>query len=75
LEKSIKKGRIMDVHIEEIASTVRLVNGPALLAPSTMAEILRAVMKAIEEREQHKSRVDAERRVTGGVADEMEGRS
>lgn len=64
----------MDVHIDELSSTVRLVNGVAALSPATMAEILRVVMQAVEQREQHKTRVDAERRVTGGVADEMEGR-
>jgi hypothetical protein len=63
----------MDVHINEIASTVRSVEGSSPLAPSQIQEIIRLVLKAIEEREAHGQRVNAERRVTSGVRDEMEG--
>ena len=65
----------MDVHINEIASTVRNVEGSSSLAPSQIQEIIRLVLKAIEEREAHGQRVDAERKVTSGVRDEMEGES
>jgi hypothetical protein len=63
----------MDVHINEIASTVRQVDGAAGLSPAQMQEIIRLVLKAIEEREAHGQRVNAERRVTSGIRDEMEG--
>ena len=63
----------MQVHINEIASTVRNVEGSSSLSPSQMEEIIRLVLKAIEEREAHGQRVNAERRVTSGIRDEMEG--
>jgi len=63
----------MDVHINEIASTVRNVEVSSSLAPSQIQEIIRLVLKAIEEREAHGQRVDAERKVTSGVRDEIEG--
>ena len=63
----------MQVHINEIASTVRSVEGSPTLSPAQMQEIIRLVLKAIEEREAHGQRVNAERRVTSGVRDEMEG--
>ena len=63
----------MQVHINEIASTVRNVEGSSSLSPSQMEEIIRLVLKAIEEREAHRQRVNAERRVTSGIRDEMEG--
>jgi hypothetical protein len=62
----------MQVHINEIASTVRNVEGSSL-SPSQIEEIIRLVLKAIEEREAHGQRVNAERRVTSGIRDEMEG--
>jgi|GEM_PF-6449627 len=62
----------MQVHINEIASTVRHVEGSSSLSPSHLEEIIRLVLKAIEEREAHGRRVDAERRVTSGVRDDME---
>lgn len=63
----------MQVHINEIASTVRNVDGSSSLSPSQMEEVIRLVLKAIEEREAHGQRVNAERRVTSGIRDEMEG--
>ena len=63
----------MQVHINEIASTVRTVEGSASLSPAQMQEIIRLVLKAIEERDAHNQRVHAERKVTSGVRDEMEG--
>jgi hypothetical protein len=63
----------MQVHINEIASTVRHVEGSAVLSPAQMQEIIRLVLKAIEEREAHDQRVNAERKVTSGIRDEMEG--
>ena len=63
----------MQVHINEIASTVRTVEGSSVLSPPQMQEIIRLVLKAIEEREADSQRVDAERKVTSGVRDEIEG--
>ena len=61
----------MEIHIEEIVSTVRAVDGEALLAPQTLERIVRAVLRAVEEREAHARRVRAERRVTAGVRAEQ----
>ncbi len=63
----------MEVHIEEIVSTVRTVDGTSVLAPRTLAEIVRAVLEAVRQREEHDRRVRAEQRITGGVRDEIEG--
>ena len=63
----------MQVHINEIASTVRQVDGGASINPVQMQEIIRVVLNAVEEREAHQKRVASERRVTSGVRDEMEG--
>ena len=64
----------MEVQINEIASTVRAVDGESLLSPTVMRRILRSVMQAIEERDRHAERVRAEQRLTGGVAEELEER-
>ncbi len=63
----------MEVQIGEIVSTVRAVDGASILAPRTLAEIVRVVLEAVREREEHAARVRAEQRVTGGVRDELEG--
>jgi len=62
----------MEVHINEIASTVRAMDGDALLSPQTMEKILCAVLRAVEEREQYRDRVRAEQRITRGVSYELE---
>ncbi|HKP51321.1 MAG TPA: hypothetical protein VJ183_01570 [Chloroflexia bacterium] len=61
----------MDVHVGEIVSSVRAVDGDALLSPQVMEKIVRAVMRAMEERDAHTGRVRAEQRVTSGVRDEQ----
>lgn len=63
----------MEVHIGELVSTVRAVDGEALLAPQTLKKIVEVVLKAVEEREGHRRRVDAERTVSSGVRGELEG--
>ena len=56
----------MEVHIEEMQSSVRAVDGDALLAPQTLQKIIDVVMKAVEEREAHRDRVKAEQGTGGG---------
>ena len=63
----------MDVMINEIVSTVRTVDGGSSLAPRTLAEIVRAVLAAVKDHQEHDARAKQERRVTGGVRDESEG--
>lgn len=62
----------MEVDIEDVISTVRTVDGDALLAPATLKRIVAAVLQAVSEREAHAERVRAERRVSDGVRSELE---
>jgi hypothetical protein len=62
----------MEVNIQDVVSTVRTVDGDALLAPRTLRTIVQTVLRAIEEREMHRERVRAEQRVSGGVREELE---
>ncbi len=41
----------MDVIIQEVVSTVRVVDGQSLLSDRTLAQIVRAVLEAIEAKE------------------------
>lgn len=64
----------MEVRIGELVSTVHAVDGDSLLTPRTLEQIVRAVLRAVEEREAHDRRVRAERQVTGGVrAEQVDG--
>lgn len=56
----------MEVHIEEMQSSVRAVDGASVLSPQTMQKILDVVMRAVEEREAHRDRVKSEQKVGGG---------
>lgn len=58
----------MDVHINEVASTVRAVDGDALLSPQTMNKIIQLVLQAVQERDEHRKRVSAEQRIGRGDA-------
>lgn len=62
----------MEVNIGDLVSTVRAVDGDALLAPQTLQKILRLVLEAVQQQEGHRMRVQAEQRVTGGVREELE---
>lgn len=54
----------MEVHIEEVQSSVRAVDGASVLSPQTMQKILAVVMRAVEEREAHRERVKSEQTVS-----------
>lgn len=41
----------MDVHIDELHSTVDAVDGDALLTPGVQAQIVRAVLRELESRD------------------------
>jgi len=62
----------VDVEIGEVVTTVRAVDGSTLVSPEVMRQIVRAVLRAVEDREAHSARLRAERHVTGGVAQERE---
>lgn len=63
----------MEVEISEVVSTVRAVDGEALLSPPILRAIVSAVLQAVDEREAHRKRVCAEQRITRGVSSEQEG--
>jgi len=62
----------VEVEIGNVTSTVRAVDGDSLLAPQTLDKIIRAVLQALHEQEEHGKRSRAERRITGGVSQERD---
>lgn len=62
----------MEVNIAEIVSTVHAVDSDSLLTPQTLEKIVRVVIEAVREQEEHSIRVRAEQRVTSGVRQELE---
>jgi hypothetical protein len=62
----------MDIEIGELTSTVRAVDGHALLTPQVMQAIVRTVTDATKDNEAREQRAEAERRVTGGVSQERD---
>ncbi len=56
----------MDVHIDDIISTVRTVDGEALLSPQIMQQIVRTVLQAVRQDLAHGERVRVERSFTVG---------
>lgn len=61
----------MDIEINEIVSSVRAVDGNALLSPRVLQRIVEAVVQAVEQKTAHDKRTRDERRITGGVAEEQ----
>ncbi len=61
----------MQVEISEVVSTVRAVDGEALLSPQTLHRIVTAVLHALEDVSAHRQRARNETRVTDGVAAEQ----
>jgi hypothetical protein len=62
----------MPVEIQEISSTVHMVDGDTLLEPRTLQRIVQMVIQAMEDRERHEQRAAAERSVCRGVAGQQE---
>jgi|PlaIllAssembly_1097288.scaffolds.fasta_scaffold2617743_2 hypothetical protein len=62
----------MPVNIERMDSVVRAVDGSALVSPQVMRQIIEIVLRAMEEENAHQQQVRAERRVTPGVAYELD---
>lgn len=57
----------MEMIINEISSSVRALDSDTLLAPETLKKIVRAVLEAVEAREEHRERQRIEQQVTHGV--------
>lgn len=64
----------MEVHIEEVVSTVHAVDDNALLSPSVLRQIVNLVMRQVREEQDHRRRVDAEQSVNAGRAEYEYGR-
>jgi hypothetical protein len=62
----------MDVEIGEVVTSVKAVDGSTVASPEVIRQIVKAVLRAIDDRDAHQGRVEAERRVTGGVAQERD---
>ena len=63
---------MMEVRIGEIVSSIRAVDTEQLLSPPLLARIVTEVLRAVDERDDHRHRVAAERRVTSGVRDALD---
>lgn len=62
----------MDIDIQEVTGTVRMVDGAGLLNPGTLETIVAAVMAALERKKRHDEQARSDTRVTRGVAAEQE---
>jgi hypothetical protein len=62
----------VQVEIGEVSSTVRSVDGEALLSPRVLQRIVAAVTAALHERDDRDQRAHAERKITGGVSAERD---
>ena len=57
----------MEVNIHQIDSTVKTYDPESMLTPRSMSVIVRAVMEAMDERDDHRERVAMETRVNTGI--------
>ncbi len=62
----------MPVEIQEVSSTVRSVDGQALLSPRLLQAIVDAVTKALRDGDEREKRAMAERKITDGVSAERD---
>jgi len=58
----------MDVHINEMNSTVRATDTQALLSPQLLNQIVKAVLERLREEQAHEQRVADERNVRFGTS-------
>ena len=57
------------VEIQEMSSTVGVMDGEALLSPRVLGQVVRLVLQAVRDDEAHRRRVLYERRVDAGRTD------
>ena len=58
----------MDIHINEIDSTVRATDSQALLSPPMLRQIVQAVLAELRDQQGAEQRRQAESRITAGAA-------
>lgn len=56
----------MQVHIEEISSSIHAVDSESLLSPAVMRQIVNTVTRAVADEREHERRVESEQRVNAG---------
>ena len=61
----------MEVHIKNIVSTVHAIDGDSPLSPRKIEELMQGFLHAVDQRDDHRRNVRAERRITAGVAAEQ----
>ena len=62
----------MDVEINEVVSTIRAVDGQALLSPQMVRRLVETMMQALTDHLEHDKRTKKESQVTGGVSAERD---
>ncbi|MBI1205828.1 MAG: hypothetical protein GC191_00920 [Azospirillum sp.] len=62
----------MDVHIEELSSSLRVTDTEALLTPQLIKRIVAEVLARVAEDDRLKSRLDRDTRLTRGAIDPPE---
>jgi hypothetical protein len=62
----------MEVEIGDLKSTVRAVDGDALLSPPILERIVRIVLQAVDDRDSHRWRVRDEQRISTGINHDFE---
>lgn len=62
----------MEIRIGEIVSAIRAVDTEQLLSPPLLARIVTEVVRAVDERDEHRQRVNGERRITTGLRDALD---
>jgi hypothetical protein len=65
----------MDVHIDEISTQVRVLDGEALLTPQVLEQIVRAVLQRLETRQRTDRIRQSETRIRSVVEQQEERRS
>jgi len=65
----------MDVHIDEMSTTVRVVDSQSVLSPAVLAQIVKAVIAAIDAREGTERIRHSETRIRSVVEQQEERRS
>jgi hypothetical protein len=63
----------MEVHIEDVIATVRTVSADALLTPRAAETIVTAVLGALDARQEHQGRLDADRKLLASAGSGVEG--
>jgi hypothetical protein len=56
----------MEVHIDEVVSTVHTVDNEALVSPSVMRQLVQAVMRQVRAERDHERRVRNEQSMNAG---------